>query len=121
MGPLAAVFFIMANAYYPARVIARKYIPRSREVEVFFKNYLKIHILFNLMGLLAALLHGHFADESNILLQFSILVTIWLTIIGMLMYYRIPKVSGKQLRLLHTQQFMFLVWIALIIVGHMTL
>jgi len=118
LGTVGAFFFIVANAYYPAKVIARNYLPRSRDVGKFFKRYLKIHTLFNLLGLWVVLFHGHFADERNIILQASILVTLWLMIVGMLMHYRFPSGSIRQLRLLHTQQLIFFVWIALITVGH---
>ena len=98
LGTIAAILFIIANAYYPAKAIAKQHAPWSKEVGVFFRKYLQVHVMLNLMGLLAVLFHGHFADESNILLQASILVTVWLTIIGSLMYYRAPilKISTSK-------------------------
>jgi len=118
LGTIAALLFIIANAYYPARVIAKNYTPWSKEVGMFFRNYLKVHILLNLLGLWAVLFHGHFSDENNIILQASIMVTVWLTTIGAFMYYRVPVLKIGHLRMLHSQQVTFFVWIALILIGH---
>jgi len=121
MGTLAAVLFIAANAYYPARVIAKNYLPRSRGVRSFFKRYLRLHIFLNLLALWALLVHDYYADERNIILLASMLATLWLIVVGLMMHYHFSKIARKHLRLLHTQQFMFFVWIVLIVVGHSTL
>ena len=118
LGTIAAVLFIIANAYYPAKVIAKHYIAESGESVLFFENYMKVHMPLNLLGLLAVLFHGHFADESNITLQVAILVTISLAVIGALMSYHVPKTEGGYLSLLRSQQILFFVWIALIFIGH---
>ncbi|MBF0465227.1 MAG: hypothetical protein HQK94_09120 [Nitrospirae bacterium] len=118
MGRLSAYFFIVANAYYPAKILTRKYIGSSREITQFFNVYLKVHIAFNLIGLWLTLLHGHYADERNLILQMSMLVTIWLSIVGTAMYYKKPAGLYREMKLLHTQQIMFYVWVALIIIGH---
>lgn len=115
---VAAVLFTVANAYYPAKVIAWKFRPWPKEVSVFFKKYLKAHIYINLIAFVAVTLHGHFAEERPILLEILYLVTIFLTVEGMLMYYRVIPGMQKKLRMLHTQQTLFVVWVLLIIIGH---
>ena len=117
-GVVGAILFIVANAYYPARLIAKKFRPWPKEVAVFFRKYLKAHISLNLVAFLAVTLHGHFAEEKNIFLELCYLVTIFLTVEGLLMHYRVIPGMQKRLRMLHTQQTLFVVWILLIVIGH---
>jgi hypothetical protein len=117
-GVVAAILFVIANAYYPAKVIAWKFRPWPKEVSVFFKKYLKAHIYINIIAFMVVTLHGHFAEERPILLELLYLVTIFLTVEGMLMYYRVIPGMQKRLRMLHTQQTLFVVWVLLIIIGH---
>lgn len=117
-GVTAALLFIVANAYYPARIIARKFRPWSKDTVLFFRRYLKAHITLNLVALLALILHGHYAEERNIFLTLSFIASVVLTIEGMLMHYRVIPGMQRHLRLLHTQQALFVVWIVLIVAGH---
>ncbi|MBF0558783.1 MAG: hypothetical protein HQL08_08385 [Nitrospirae bacterium] len=117
-GMTAALLFIVANAYYPARLIAKKFKPWSQDTVLFFRQYLKAHITLNLLALLALILHGHYAEERNIFLTLSFIASVALTIEGMLMHYRVVPGMQRHLRLLHTQQALFTIWIVLIIAGH---
>ena len=117
-GIVAAILFTVANAYYPAKIIAKKFRPWPKEVAVFFRKYLKVHINMNIVAFVAVTLHGHFAEERPILLELCYLVTIFLTVEGLLMYYRVIPSMQKKLRMIHTQQTLFVVWIILIVLGH---
>lgn len=117
-GIVGTILFIVANAYYPARVLARKFRPWPPAVANFFRKYLKIHIFLNLAAFLAITIHAHYAEEKPILLQACFLVTIFLTVEGLLLYYRVIPGMQKRLRMLHTQQTLFVVWILLIVIGH---
>ncbi|MBI4763219.1 MAG: hypothetical protein HY787_01265 [Deltaproteobacteria bacterium] len=117
-GIVAALLFTVANAYYPAKLIAKKFRPWPKEVSVFFRKYLKAHIYINIIAFAAVTLHGHLAEERPILLEILYLVTIFLTVEGMLMYYRVIPGMQKKLRMLHTQQTLFVVWVLLIVIGH---
>ncbi|MBF0507265.1 MAG: hypothetical protein HQL09_10580, partial [Nitrospirae bacterium] len=99
-GRTAALLFIVANAYYPARMIARKFKPWPKEIVMFFKRYLKAHITLNLIAFLALILHGHYAEERNIFLTLSFIACVVLTIEGMLMHYRVVPSMQRNLRLL---------------------
>ncbi len=119
-GIVSLVLFVFANAYYPARLIANQFKPWPRDVAIFFKKYLDLHMNINIVAFIAMTIHAHFSDERNIFLYASLLVTVWLTLAGMLM--RSKSFSGdtkKQMRLIHTQQTVFLVWLLLLIVGHL--
>ncbi|MBF0554234.1 MAG: hypothetical protein HQK96_06685 [Nitrospirae bacterium] len=117
-GTLAAILFIIANAYYPAKIITRQLLGNTKEIAQFFQGYLKVHILLNLLGLWITLFHGHYADERNVILQMSFLVTVWLSVVGAMMYFKWPYRYYREMKLVHSQQLMFYVWIVLIIVGH---
>ncbi|KPJ99419.1 MAG: hypothetical protein AMK71_09825 [Nitrospira bacterium SG8_35_4] len=120
-GIMAAFLFIIANAYYPAKLIAKRFRPWPMEMRRFFKQYLQVHVTLNLIAFLLVILHGHYAeaDEKNIILQITLVLTLWLTIAGVLMYYQIPHGMNKRyLRLVHTQQIVFALWLILIIAGH---
>jgi len=117
-GIAALILFILANVYYPARAISRRMGINSREINMFFKNYLKFHITANVIAVLLTAMHGHYADERSILLKLCMVVTIWLTVAGTMMHYKYPKEMKKHLRILHTQRIMVFVWIGLIIAGH---
>ncbi|MBF0568257.1 MAG: hypothetical protein HQK95_05255 [Nitrospirae bacterium] len=118
LGTIAAVLFIVANAYYPAKVIARQLLGQTKEIARFFQGYLRWHILLNLLGLWVTLFHGHYADERNVILQMSFLVTVWLSVVGGMMYFKWPYRYYREMKLVHSQQLMFYVWIVLIILGH---
>lgn len=117
-GYLSGIFFIIANAYYPAKLIAKHVTGWSKETALFFAKYLKIHITFNLIALFFLLIHGHYAEERTALLQLSFVVSILLTLEGVVMHYKILPEDSRYIRMLHTQQALFWIWIGLIIIGH---
>lgn len=119
-GIVSLVLFVFANAYYPARLIANQFKPWPRDVAIFFKKYLDLHMNINIIAFIAMTIHAHFSDERNIFLYASLLVTVWLTLAGMLMRSKsFSSDTKKQMRLIHTQQTVFLVWLVLLIVGHL--
>ena len=115
---IAAILFLVANAYYPARLISREFKPLPKMVVTFFRKYLKAHIWMNLVAFLAMMIHCRYSDEGNIFLTGCYIVTVYLTIEGLVMYYRLIPGEAKLLRMLHTQQVLFAVWILLILLGH---
>ena len=118
-GFLGAVLFIVANAYYPARLIAREFKPLPKSVVLFFKKYLKTHIWMNEVAFFAMVIHCHYSEGTNIFLVGLYIVTVFLTIEGLVMHYRLVPGSQKLLHMLHTQQVLFVVWVVLIVLGHL--
>ncbi|MEI6703086.1 MAG: hypothetical protein WCL71_06060 [Deltaproteobacteria bacterium] len=119
-GLLSLLLFVVANAYYPARLIANQYRPWPREIAIFFKKYLDLHMWLNVIAFVTMTIHAHFTEDRNLFLYASLLVTVWLTFAGLLM--RSKKFSSdtkKQMRLIHTQQTVFFVWLVLLILGHL--
>ena len=92
-----------------------------KEVVLFFKKYLKAHVVLNLIAFFAVTIHWHYSEEGNIFLIGSYILTIFLTLEGIVMHYRMVPEMQKQLRMLHTQQTLFVVWVLLIVIGHSVL
>jgi phosphatidylserine synthase len=119
-GFVSLLLFVFANAYYPARLIANQYKPWPRDIAIFFKKYLDLHMWINVVAFVTMSIHAHFSDERNLFLYASLLVTVWLTFAGILMRSKsFSSDTKKQMRLIHTQQTVFLVWLVLLIVGHL--
>ena len=118
-GILSLLLFVVANVYYPARLIANQYRPWPRDIALFFKKYLEIHMWLNVAAFVLMNIHAHYTDGRNIFLYGSLLVTVWLTLAGILMRSRkFSSDTKKQMRMIHTQQTVFYVWLVLLIIGH---
>ena len=117
-GFASGILFIVANAYYPARLIAREFKPLPKSVVLFFKKYLKAHIWMNEVAFFAMVIHCHYSEGTNIFLTGLYIVTVFLTIEGVVMHYRLIPGEQKLLRMIHAQQVLFVVWVLLIVLGH---
>ena len=119
-GFISLLLFVVANVYYPARLIANQFRPWPRNIALFFKKYLDLHMWMNVVAFLLMTIHAHYTDDRNLFLYGSLFVTVWLTLAGLLM--RSKKFSHdtkKQMRLIHTQQMIFVVWLLLLMIGHL--
>ncbi len=118
-GLVALLMFVAANVYYPARLIANQYRPWPRDIAIFFKKYLDLHMWMNVVAFAVMSVHAYCTKDRNIFLYGSLLVTVWLTLAGILMRTkRFSSDTKKQMRLIHTQQTIFVVWLVLLILGH---
>ena len=115
---IAAILFLVANLYYPARLISREFKPLPKPVVAFFRKYLKAHIWMNLFAFGAMVIHCHYAEENNFFLFATYIVTLFLTIEGIVMHYRMIPGEQKLLRMIHAQQLLFVVWVVVIFLGH---
>jgi len=117
-GYISGVLFIVANAYYPARLISKQFKPVPKPVVLFFQKYLDLHVWMNEVALFAMMVHCHYSEEGNLALTALYVVTVFLSVEGVVMHYRLIPSEQKLLRMLHAQQVLFVVWILLIIIGH---
>jgi hypothetical protein len=115
---VAGILFLVANAYYPARLIAREFKPLPKSLVAFFRKYLKAHIWMNLVAFVAMIIHCHYSEESSIFLILTYIITVFLTVEGVVMHYRMLPGEQKLLRMIHTQQTLFVVWVVVIFLGH---
>ena len=101
-GIVSLLLFVVANVYYPSRMIANQYRPWPRDVAIFFKKYLDIHMWLNVIAFVIMTVHAHFTEDRNIFLYASLLVTVWLTFAGILMRSKqFTSDTKKQMRLIH--------------------
>ena len=118
IGIASLLLFVVANAYYPARLIANQYRPWSMDVALLFKRYSDIHMWLNVIAFMLMALQAYITNDSKIFLYASILVTVWLTVAGLLKRSRrFSRDTRKQMRLLQTQQTIFVVWLVLLLWG----
>ncbi len=118
IGIASLLLFVVANAYYPARLIANQYRPWSMDVAIVFKKYSDIHMWLNVIAFMLMAIQAYITNDSNIFLYASILVTVWLTVAGLLKRSRrFSRDTRKQMRLLQTQQTIFVVWLVLLLWG----
>ncbi len=117
-GYIALIVLIVANVYYPARMIARTFFNDVSEVKAFFNKYLGLHMYLNFFGLLIVAIHGHGAEERNIVLQIAMLLTIFMAVAGFTMYQKAKKGQGRDDDLYHAKQILFFAWFIAVLVGH---
>ncbi|KJU84846.1 putative magnetosome proetin Mad2 [Candidatus Magnetobacterium bavaricum] len=98
-GYIALIVLIVANVYYPARMIARTFFNDVSEVKAFFNKYLGLHMYLNFFGL-------------------SMLLTIFMAVAGFTMYQKAKKGLGRDDDLYHAKQMLFFAWFITVLVGH---
>jgi hypothetical protein len=117
-GMTSFLLFMLANAYYPARLVANRFRPWSGEVTIFFRKYLDIHMWLNVIAFVLMDINVNFTDGRNIFLYASLLVTVWLIVAGILKCSKkISRDYGKQMSLLRSQQTIFVAWVVLVTWG----
>lgn len=117
-GIVSLLLFVVANAYYPVRLIANKFRPWSMDTAIFFRTYLNVHMWLNVAAFVIMGVNAYIVDDRNIFLYASMLVTVWLTFTGLLRgSRRFARDSRKQMRLLYSQQAVFGVWLILLLWG----
>jgi hypothetical protein len=68
---------------------------------------------------IATTLHWYFSDRGNNFLHIALLLVIWLTLAGYALRYRMgEKATQKHVRLLHSQRWLFIALLVLLVVGH---
>jgi hypothetical protein len=72
----------------------------------------------NLVAFVAMIIHAHYSEESSIFLMITYLITVFLTVEGIVMHYRLLPGEQKLLRMIHTQQALFVIWVVVIFIGH---
>lgn len=117
-GMASLMLFVLANAYYPARLVANQFRPWSGDVTFFFKKYLDIHMWLNVIAFMLVTINADLTDGPTMFLYVSLLVTVWLTVAGfMKRSKKISRDTSKQMCLLRTQQTAFVTWLILVTWG----
>ena len=117
-GMVSLMLFVLANAYYPARLIANQFRPWSGDVTIFFKKYLDLHMWMNALAFVLVTINANFTDGRTVFLYASLLVAVWLTLVGIIKCSRkISRDTRKQMSLLRAQQTIFVAWLVLLTWG----
>lgn len=118
MGQYALYCFIIANVYFPAKMLYRQVLKNSPISQKVLDKYLYIHILFNLVGMFALFFHGHFAGQRNFVLQGGFVLMVWLTASGFILYKKYTPESKYRTSALAIQQILFILAIFMFGIGH---
>lgn len=115
----ALALFLGSCVFIVMRFLLKTY-PHVYKGKFKIKPWFVAHEWFSVAFCIATILHWHFSDRGNTFLHVALLLVIWLTLAGYVLRYRLAsKEANKSLRLLHTQQYMFLGLIVLVVIGHL--
>ena len=117
-GMVSLMLFILANGYYPARLVANQFRPWSAEVALLLQKYLDIHMWLNVIAFALMTINTFLAGDHSIFPYASLLVTVGLALAGILKRSKsLSRDMGKRMQLLHAQQTIFVVWLVLLASG----
>jgi hypothetical protein len=118
-GFIALGLFICSCVYIGMRVLMQTY-PHVFKGKFKIKPWFVMHVWCSTAFAGAAILHWYFSDRGNMFLHIALMIVIWLTLAGFVLRYRLAeKETNKNLRLLHTQRWLFVALLVLLIVGHL--
>jgi hypothetical protein len=120
-GQVALILYIIANIYLLVKYIRVKYKMRNPELMRLSRKLFKIHMVTNVAAFGATLVHYYYAEYWNIFLEISLYLLLWLNVAGFMLKgnFAKDKKVKKALRLLHTQQYVTVTLLLLLIIGHM--
>lgn len=117
-GFLALAFFVPACGYIVIRGLTRAN-PKKYKGKFKIKRWFVLHEWLSTGFCLAAILHWYYSDRGNNYLHVALVMVIWLTLAGYVLRYRMAiRETQKNVKLVHTQRFLFYALIGLLVVGH---
>lgn len=123
-GFIALGFFLLSMVYVVLKLyVASK--PKSEQGKLRkryqLKRWFQVHIWSSVGYTVAAVAHWLCSSKGNFLLHLSLLLLIVLTVSGVLLRYRVPriKVNKKQMRWLHAQRVFTTVLVIAALIGHL--
>lgn len=119
-GLVALALFLISAAYVVMRILLRRDPKRWRK-RFDLKKWMTIHQWTSVGVCVTALVHWHYSDRGNNFLHIAVLILFWLGAAGFTMRARSisHKSARKGVRLVHTQRYLFLGLIVLLVVGHL--
>jgi hypothetical protein len=117
-GFVALGLFVLSCVYVGMRFLMQTY-PHLFVGKFRIKPWFITHIWCSTAFTVAAILHWYLSDRGNMFLHIALVIAVWLTLAGFVLRYRLAeKETNKNLRLLHTQRWLFVAFVALLIIGH---
>jgi hypothetical protein len=84
------------------------------------KRWLLLHEVASSFFCIATIVHWNYSDKGNNLLHISLVLILWLTAAGGVLRYRMAQNRVRRgIQLIHTQRFLFLVLLLLLLIGHL--
>ncbi len=119
-GYVALFLFLLSTAYVVARVLMR-HDPARWKGRFKLKPLMKYHQFASAALMAVVLVHWHYSDRGNNALHLAVVALFWLGAAGVVMRKNAltNKVARKGIRLVHTQRFIFIGLIILLVVGHL--
>lgn len=118
-GFVSLVLFFVSAVYVVMRILLRRD-PKRWRGRLDLKKWIKIHEWTSVGVCLSAMVHWHYSDRGNNFLHVSVLVLFWLAAAGFTMRARSlsNRSARKGVRLVHTQRYLFVGLIVLLVLGH---
>ena len=117
-GFIALGLGLVACVYVFMRYLMNKF-PAVTKGKIKIKPWFAAHEWCSSGFCIATTLHWYFSDRGNNFLHTSLLLVIWLTLAGYALRYGMgEKATRKHLRLLHSQRWLFVALLVLLVVGH---
>jgi hypothetical protein len=117
-GFIALAFFVPACGYILIRALTRAD-PKKYKGKFKIKRWFVLHEWLSSGFCLAAILHWYYSDRGNNFLHVALLMVIWLTLAGYVLRYRMAiRETQKNVKMVHTQRFLFYALVGLLVVGH---
>ena len=117
-GFVALGLALVACVYIFMRFLMARY-PAAVKGKFKIKPWFTIHEWCSSGFCIATVLHWYFSDRGNNFLHIALFIVLWLTAAGYVLRYRMAeKTTQKSLRLLHSQRWLFVGLVLLLVVGH---
>lgn len=117
-GFVALVCFLLGAVYIVMRGLLRRD-AKAWKGKLQIKKWFTVHEWASVGACLAAILHWHYSDRGNNFLHLALVIIVWLTAAGYILRYKFAaKESRKKVQFLHSQRFLYVALIVLLVVGH---
>jgi len=118
-GFVALGFFIAGCVYLVMRTLLR-IDPAAYKGRFPLKKWLLIHEWSFTGFAISGVLHWYYSERGNNFLHLALLALLWLTAEGYVLRYRLAGgTANRSLRLVHTQQALFIGLVLLLVIGHL--
>jgi hypothetical protein len=116
-GFVALCLFLVSIVYIGIKTMIR--IDRNYAKKFKIKKWFTAHEWASSGFAAAAVFHWYYSDRGNNFLHLALIIVLWLTGAGYVLRYKLAEKDAKQnVRLVHTQQYLFYGLITLLVVGH---
>jgi hypothetical protein len=119
-GFVALLLFVLSSGYVVIRILLR-HDPKRWRGRFKLPDWMKYHQLSSMALMAVVLVHWYYSDRGNTLLHLAVVALFWLGVAGFAMRKNAieHKAARNGIRLVHTQRYLFIGLIVLLVVGHL--